>query len=114
MAKSRIMCLCKFGRADKHIFTLNDNTLETIQNYCNFGIEMSSSGSFNLAEKNMSEKASKVLFKLKDLLSNINLKPGVSLNFVDQLIKPIVLYGSEIWGLDISRYCTEEDNNDIQ
>ena len=42
----------------------------------------------------------KALFKLKQLLYDSNLKPDTSLKLFDQLIKPICLYGAEIWGVD--------------
>jgi len=43
-------------------------------------------------------KAMKALFKLKHLFYGSNLNPNVCLHLFDQLIKPICLYGAEIWG----------------
>ena len=48
----------------------------------------------------MFEKASKALYKQKGLQHNTDLKPDVSMNGSDQLIKQIALYGSGIWVLD--------------
>lgn len=48
----------------------------------------------------MTAKAKKALFKLQGLLMQCNFKPSLCLRLFDQLIKPICLYGSEIWGLD--------------
>ena len=47
LAKSQIICLCKYGTADKNTFTFNDKKKENVHNYCYLGIEQSSSGSFN-------------------------------------------------------------------
>ena len=40
----------------------------------------------------------KALFKLKHLLYGSDLKPALCMKLFDQLIKPICLYGAEIWG----------------
>ena len=40
------------------------------------------------------------MFKLQGLLIQSNLKPSLALRLFDQLIKPICLYGSEIWGIE--------------
>jgi hypothetical protein len=102
------MCLSKSGKLDKEGFTVSNVKLEGVQRYCYLGMEISSSGSFKLAEKTMSEKASKALFKLKSLLFNTELKPDVSMKLFDQLIKPIALYGSEIWAPDLLKSSQDE------
>ncbi len=42
----------------------------------------------------------RALFKLKALVGYSNRNPTVAIKLFEQLIKPIALYGSEIWGLD--------------
>lgn len=101
--KSKIMCFSKTGKKNTSSFYLNDMRLETVQNYCYLGLELSSNCSFKSAEKVMAEKAKKALFKLKSLLYNTNINPKTALKLFDQLIKPIALYGSEIWGPDTIR-----------
>ena len=44
------------------------------------------------------------MFKLRSLLYNMNIDPVISLKLFDQLIKPVILYGSEIWGIDPIRF----------
>jgi hypothetical protein len=56
----------------------------------------------------MCEKALKAMFKLKSLLNNTHLNPQVALKLFDQLIKPIALYGSEIWGPDTIKYSDQD------
>ena len=38
------------------------------------------------------------MFKLKACLGSTNISPKICLKLFDQLVKPIALYGSEIWG----------------
>ena len=59
---------------------------------------MSNSGSFQPAQKALADKAMRALFKLKGLLHSSNIKPSVSMKLFEQLIQPICLYGSELWG----------------
>ena len=53
-------------------------------------------GSFTNAERNMTAKASKALFKRRSLLNDTHISPTIALTLFDQLIKPIALYGSEL------------------
>ena len=54
-------------------------------------------GRFIVAEKNLSLKASKALSSIKQGVFNNNVKPSVIFRIFDSLVKPIALYGSEVW-----------------
>ena len=61
-------------------------------------IDYVASGSFSFVKQELYKKALKAFFKLKkDFLS---LYPSIktSIHVFDHTIKPILLYGSEIWG----------------
>lgn len=47
------------------------------------------------------------MFKLRSLVSGPNINPGTCIKLFDQLIKPICLYGSEIWGIEKLKYDSE-------
>ena len=64
------------------------------------GVVLNASGSFVLAKKTLAEKARKALFKIKSSISGYNFSPKTCLNLFDALVKPICLYGSEIWGAE--------------
>ena len=81
-------------------FRIGDVTLDKVSSYTYLGIELSSCGSSALASKTLANKAQKALFKLKKTLCSTNLLPNIQMKLFDQLIAPICLYGSEIWGLD--------------
>ena len=51
-----------------------------------------------MAEKNLSLKANGALFSIKQSIFDKDVKPSVILNIFERLVKPIALYGSEIWG----------------
>ena len=81
-----------------HKFLMDSEHLECVKSYKYLGIYFAASGSFSLAQEEMYKKALKAYFKLqKDFL---NLNPGVknSTHIFDHTIKPILLYGCEMWG----------------
>lgn len=90
-----------FNRAGRHIsqkFSLNDCTIECVSRYKYLGLYFSASGSFSYAQEELYQRALKGYFKLsKDFLSH-NPSVKTSLHVFDHTIKPILLYGCEIWG----------------
>jgi len=97
-SKSKIMCFSKQGRYSKDEFMIQNQKIEEVKSYAYLGIEMSNNGNFAMAQKSLNNKALRALFKLKKLTFGTKLKPFVLMKLFDQLIKPICLYGSEIWG----------------
>ena len=61
------------------------------------GIELSSSGSFRLAKTNLMDKARKAIFPLYTTISQFNLQCSNSLKLFRSWIRPIILYGTEVW-----------------
>jgi hypothetical protein len=92
------MCFSKQGKYVNDKFMIHDKIIEEVKSYPYLGIEISNNGNFTMAQKSLNSKALRALFKLKRLIYGTNLKPSVCLKLFDQLIKPICLYGSEIWG----------------
>ena len=75
-----------------------ENKLENVHSYRYLGLQFSASGSFTLARANLYNKGLEAYFKLvKDILS---FQPSVntSMHIFDHTVKPVLLYGSEIWG----------------
>ena len=81
---------------DKFKYVINNYELEYVTSYKYLGINMSNTGKFALAERK-SLKASRALFSVKQSIFNNNVKPSVIFRIFDSLVKPIALYGSEVW-----------------
>jgi hypothetical protein len=96
--KTKIITFNKPGRLMKCNFSLNNKTLECVKHYKYLGIYLSCSGSFSEAKNELYEKAVKALYKLKADILSLNPLPKTSTHIFDHTIKPILLYGSEIWG----------------
>jgi hypothetical protein len=69
-----------------------------VSRYKYLGIWFNNSGSFNFAQNELYQKALKALFKLKSDFLVHNPEVKTSIHVFDHTIKPILLYGCEIWG----------------
>ena len=94
-SKTKIMCIN--APATPITIKFKNKILEQVTNYCYLGVQFSEKGDFKVAQNELYKKGLKALFKLRKMLNPMpNIK--TSLHLFDHLIKPIVLYGCEIWG----------------
>ena len=79
--------------------------IETTNSYCYLGIEMSNTGSFHKATDALYNKSLRALFSLYSAISIHSDEPNskLYLKLFDSLIKPILLYGCEVWGPQITK-----------
>ena len=75
---------------------------------------MTSSGRYAYAREILSEKATKIVFTIKQLLSNSDSSEVETRSKLsDALVKPVLLYGCEIWGPELLSYKTHFDKSII-
>ena len=96
--KTKIMVFNKAGKHIKHAFKYQEHNLECVQHCKYLGIYFSTSGIFSFAQCELYKKALKAYFKLQKNFLSMNPKVQTSLHVFDHTIKPILLYGCEIWG----------------
>ena len=111
MNKTKVMCLSK-SQSDKIQIECNNCKLEQVERYTYLGFELTSNFSYKVMESSLMEKARKATFKLRSLLYDSYLKPKLCLQLFDQLIKPICLYGSEIWGQNVIKTSNSSNFNE--
>jgi hypothetical protein len=100
MSKTKILQINTTGRKCTARFNFGVTILENVQSYKYLGMIINSSGTLNVAKQNMQDRASKAVYKLKTCIRDADVTPKLGIKLFDQLIKPICLYGSEIWGGD--------------
>ena len=76
---------------------LNGEPLEVVDSYCYLGIILHKSGKFNIAIKDLKNKAMRSIFGLKRTVNRSKLSFRSLTTLFDSLIKPIILYGAPIW-----------------
>ena len=89
----------------KKKFKYANQTIEIVNKQTYLGIEMTSSGRYACAREILSKKATKIVFTIKRLLSNIDSSAVETRNkLFDALVKPVRLYDCEIWGPELLSY----------
>ena len=88
-----------YGRLNKDLhFYLNNTELEILNEFRYLGVQFSRTGSFNIAKKHIAEQANKALFSLLRKIRNLSLPFDVQIDLFNKTIKPVLLYGCEVWG----------------
>ena len=74
--------------------------MEVVDNYVYLGTTISFNGRFKEARKKQITQAQRSLFSIKSKKEMYNLPVDILLELFDKMIKPILLYGCEIWGFE--------------
>lgn len=99
--KSKVIVFNSNGKTFLDEFTYNDSCIETVSHYSYLGIVIKCNGNFNLAINTLMEKARKAYFKIKKTVG-LNNPCRLLEKLFDTLISPILMYCSEIWGVNSS------------
>ena len=100
-------------------FVVVNGTLEIVKKYDYLGVIISHTSSFSQAIETLTKKAMKCSFSIGKLLSAQYFTPiDVQLHCFDIMVKPVLLYCSEIWGQDLLHSIKEWkidtlDNNNV-
>ena len=97
LTKTKVVIFNKTGRKVHHNLNFRKQLLDSSNFYTYLGLEMTASGSFTQSITKLCEKAQKVIFKIQRSFG-YDLPVKVGLKLFDCLIKPILLYGCQIWG----------------
>ena len=86
-------------------YYMDGDRIISTKSYCYLGIEMTNTGSFHKATDALYNKSLRALFSLYSALHVRSDKTNTKLylKLFDSLIKPILLYGCEVWGSQIAQ-----------
>ena len=99
VSKTKVLIISR-GRPNSNInFYFNNCKLEIVNEYKYLGIFISRSGTFNNAKKHIAEQANKALFSLLRKCRSLDLPFELQIDLFDKMVKPVLLYCSEIWGM---------------
>ena len=95
--KTKVIIFNKGGHIIKRFnFWLGTEPVSITQQYCYLGIIFTPSGSFNSAITNLTDKAMKAFFRLKQLNPRDN--AILTIKLFESLVVPILTYACEVWG----------------
>ena len=103
--KSKVLVFNSNGKTFNNAFNYNNTNIETVAEYNYLGITMKYNGFFNAAIDVLVDKARKAYFKIKKTIG-LNNPCRLLEKLFDSLVSPILLYCSEIWGIDM---CLKEN-----
>ena len=107
-----------FSRGNQKIncsFNINGVPLENTKEYKYLGIPVHKKNcSFNTALKYLRTKATRALFALRSKVSISKLPIHIALKLFDSIIKPILLYASEVWEPFVNNEPDQWDKNDVE
>ena len=114
-SKTKTMIFSRGNRKIETSFKIGDVTLENTKEYKYLGITIHKTNcSFNPALKYLRTKATRALYALRSKV-NINKLPiPIATKLYDALIKPILLYASEVWEPFIKNDPEGWDKNEIE
>ena len=98
--KTRIMIFNKSGRHIRKRFLLGGTPVETTREYKYLGFKITPSGEIHAGLKDLKDGALKAFMKLKMKLGPRFRKfPQITIKLFNTLVKPILLYASDFWGI---------------
>lgn len=97
-AKTKVMIFGRGRRSQNISFVYNKEDVEIVNSFKYLGIIFSRGGSFAMSVKHNCEQASKAMFVLLRKTRSLNLSIDLQIELFDKMIKPILLYGCELWG----------------
>lgn len=96
--KTKVVCFSK-GRLPSNLrFVFDNKELEIVKSFNYLGIILNRTGNFNLAIKAQADKGTKAMYEVLKLSNAHNLSISCTFDLFDKMVKPILLYGSELWG----------------
>ena len=98
ISKTKVM-IFSGGRVPKNLkFYFKGNELQIVNEYKYLGIFVTRTGTFFRTKKHIADQANIALFSLLRKIRALNLPIHMQIELFNKTIKPILLYGCEIWG----------------
>ena len=98
LKKTKVVIFQQEGRAPIFFFFCNGELVEIADSYKYVRIMFSSKCTFSHCQDDLYKMALKAQFKLTKSFMDTNISIISSIHLFDHTIKPVALYGSEIWG----------------
>ena len=88
-----------FGRLPHNLrFSYDNVDIEIVKQFNYLGVIFTKTGNFNFTKKHLSDKALRAMYEVLRFGRQYELSIKGQLELFDRLVKPIMLYGCEVWG----------------
>ena len=96
--KTKIVIFNKGSRILNETFTFDDKLLENCKTYRYLGLLLHCSGNFSECIRDLYKRGLKAVFKLRKTFQGSFPSFNTCMHLFDHLVKPVLSYGSDIWG----------------
>ena len=96
-SKTKVLVFSR-GRQREYTFTFKNETLEIVNEYKYLGVLFNRSGSFFKTKQEIAKQATKAMYSLIKKCKHLCLPINIQIDLFNKMVKPILLYGCEIWG----------------
>ena len=97
MKKTKCLSFSKGNRKEKLDLVFNNQKIEFVKEFKYLGVTINRRGNFTPTLDDLSNKATNAIYSLNRKINIKFLSPSTILRLFDNLISPILLYGSEVW-----------------
>ena len=98
--KTKVVIFEKTKSNNEIVFHYGDNELDTVDSYVYLGINIKNNGTHKPAMGSLCNEAIRAVFGMKSMYNFGIMDISTKLKLFDSIIKPILLYGCEIWGFE--------------
>ena len=100
--KTKIVVFCKSKRGLRNMpnFNFEDSLLEIVDHFSYLGVQFSYNGKFTRTKIYVVEQARRAMFSVMKKARKLSLPVDMQLHLFDTMISPILMYGSEVWGIE--------------
>ena len=100
--KTKVVVFSRGKLRNKPVFYFNNAPLEAVDDFSYLGVIFNFNGKFNKTKKHLTDQARKAMFSILTKIKKLCLPIDIQLQLFDSMVKPISLYGSEVWGSENS------------
>ena len=101
-SKTKILIFSRRKLKNIPSFKFADMKLDVVNDYNYLGVTSNFSAKFNVAKQSLYQKGCRAMFALLKRHKSLSLPPDIALKLFDTLVKPVLLYGAEVWGCENS------------
>lgn len=99
VSKTKVMVFGSRGNTFQNQFKWKNEIIEVVVSYKYLGLFFPRTKSYVKAKKHLIDQANKAMFSLLKKSQNLNLPIDLQIDLFNKTIKPILLYGCELWGI---------------
>ena len=102
--KTNILIFSRGKLRKHHIFNFGEHILDTVDEYNYLGLVFNYNAKFKIAKSHLYQKGCRAMFSLLKKARNLSFPLDIMLKLFNVIVKPVVLYGAEVWAAKTVTY----------